>query len=106
MLYRFQSKEAPDVLMLSDLTERLFNIIEKPLEKQGVFLLEQLPDAISKLEAAIAIDAQVRQKSIESLSEDEQAALKKNDRLGQRAHPFLELLKKALATQKIVIWGV
>jgi hypothetical protein len=52
MLYKFQCKKAADVLMLQDLAQRIFEILDKPLEAKGVFLVEQLPQAIARLEAA------------------------------------------------------
>ena len=47
MLYKFQCKKAADVLMLQDLAQRIFEILDKPLEAKGVFLVEQLPQAIA-----------------------------------------------------------
>ena len=63
MLYKFQCKKSADVLMLEDLTSKIFAIIDRPLEPRGIFLLEQLPVAISKLEAAVAEDVE-RKKNV------------------------------------------
>ncbi len=103
MLFRFQSKESPDVIMLSDLTEKIFKIVGKPFEPKGIFLVEQLQDAIEKLEVAIESDAQ-RTKQTQKLQEEIYSA-NEADRLGQRAYPFLELLKKARDTQNEITWG-
>lgn len=107
MLYKFQCKNSADVLMLSDLTQLIFNAIERPLENKGVFLVEQLEPAIKKLEAAIARDLELR-KTLESedLKNDSENNPLKTDRLGQRAFPFIQLLKAALAHEEMVIWGV
>jgi Domain of unknown function (DUF1840) len=105
MLYKFQSKKSADVLMLGDLTQRIFDIIEKPLEPRGAFLVEQLFIAIEKLEAAIAKDEALRK--AEATEEDKPSDRKlKADRLGQRAFPFISLLKDALANEELVVWGV
>ena len=104
MLYRFQCKKAPDVLMLEDLTRRIFEAIDKPLEKKGVFLIEQLPEAITSLEKAIAHDEALRKAAADDPEKVETAI--KSDRLGQRAFPFLQLLKEALKEKEMIIWGV
>jgi hypothetical protein len=108
MLYKFQCKKAADVLMLEDLTSKIFAIIERPLEPRGIFLLEQLPIAIAKLEAAIAEDME-RKKNVSentpSESSEESAHSINHDRLGQRAYPFINLLKEALLKEEMVSWG-
>lgn len=108
MLYKFQCKKAADVLMLEDLTSKIFAIIGRPLEPRGIFLLEQLPIAIAKLEAAIAEDME-RKKNISentpSESSEESALSINHDRLGQRAYPFINLLKEALLKEEMVSWG-
>lgn len=100
MLYRFHSKNSADCLMLKDLTVRLFAIINRPLEDKGIFLVEQLPDLIKSLEKAIDEDSELRKKA----SGDE-ALAKLPDRLGQRAQPFLNLLKSSLKHEDPVVWG-
>jgi hypothetical protein len=108
MLYKFQCKKSADVLMLEDLTSRIFEILDRPLEARGVFLIEQLPIAIEKLEAAVAEDEKQRKEMLEDESDkkSDSSTKVKRDRLGQRAFPFIQLLKAALANQEMVIWGV
>jgi hypothetical protein len=108
MLYKFQCKKAADVLMLEDLTSKIFTIIGRPLEPRGIFLLEQLPIAIAKLEAAIAEDIERKKNGSEnttSESSEESAHSINHDRLGQRAYPFINLLKEALLKEEMVSWG-
>ena len=108
MLYKFQCKKSADVLMLEDLTSRIFEVIDRPLEAKGVFLVEQLPVAIQRLEAAIAEDEKLRKEMLEEKSDNQEGSPPKvkHDRLGQRAFPFIKLLKEALANNEMVIWGV
>lgn len=109
MLYKFQCKKSADVLMLEDLTSKIFAIIGRPLEPRGVFLLEQLPIAISKLEAAVAEDIERKKNATEnspSKSSEESGHNINHDRLGQRAYPFISLLKEALLNEEMVSWGV
>ena len=83
--------------MLEDLTQQIFKVINRELSKEGILLVEQLPSLINKLEDSIAQDAKERQ----ALGDDRL----KSDRLGQRAFPFLELLKSSLKKEEVIVWG-
>jgi len=105
MIYQFRSKAGPDVIMLADLSQRIFDILGRPLEPRGILTVEQLPPLITALETAILKDLEDRAKSnqTEPGSTDKP---KLADRLWQRAYPFLELLKQAKASDEPVLWGV
>jgi hypothetical protein len=105
MIYQFRSKAGPDVIMLADLTQRIFDILARPLEPRGILTIEQLPTLITALETAILKDLEVRAKS-NNAEEANTEKPKLADRLGQRAYPFLELLKQAKAKDEPVMWGV
>ena len=105
MIYQFRSKAGPDVIMLADLTQRIFDILARPLEPRGILTLEQLPTLITALETAILKDLEVRAKS-NGAEEANTEKPKLADRLGQRAYPFLELLKQAKSKDESVMWGV
>ena len=87
--------------MLADLSQRIFDILGRPLEPRGIFTVEQLPGLINTLETAIL-------KDLEERSEAENTGTKPKlaDRLGQRAYPFLELMKQGNAKGEPVMWGV
>jgi hypothetical protein len=105
MIYQFRSKAGPDVIMLADLTQRIFNILDRPLEPRGILTMEQLPPLITALETAILRDLEERSKS--NITEQENTEKPRlTDRLGQRAYPFLELMKQAKAKDEPVMWGV
>jgi len=99
MIHQFQTKNAAPVIMLDDLTHRIFNAIGRPFENQGIFLPEQIPGYIERLQTAIDTE-----QNLESSDEDDQSA--NPDPLGRRAYPFLELLRQALKNQEPVVWGV
>jgi len=105
MIYQFHSKAGPDVIMLSDLSQRIFDILEHPLEKRGILVAERLPEFISRLESAIAADA-ASKSSMPDKPADSDQERPTADRLGQRAFPFLELMKQACAANEPVVWGV
>ena len=91
--------------MLSDLSERIFDILEHPLEKRGILVAERLPAFIARLEAAIAADVASKSSTPDNRADSDQEK-PPVDRLGQRAFPFLELLKLACAANEPVVWGV
>ena len=103
MIYQFRSKAGPDVIMLADLSKRIFDILARPLEPRGILTVEQLPNLITTLETAILRDLAERSKTE---AEDGAEKPKLADRLGQRAYPFLELMKQAKAKDEPVMWGV
>jgi Domain of unknown function (DUF1840) len=105
MIYQFRSKAGPDVIMLADLTKRIFDILGRPLESRGILTVEQLPDLITALETAILKDLEERAKANEG-NENSVDKPKLADRLGQRAYPFLELMKQSKAKDEPVMWGV
>jgi hypothetical protein len=67
--------------------------------------VEQLPALIIALETAILKDLEERSKNNEVGQENVEKP-KLADRLGQRAYPFLELMKQAKAKEEPVLWGV
>ena len=105
MIYQFRSKAGPDVIMLADLTQRIFEILGRPLEPRGILTVEQLPALIIALETAILKDLEERAKS-NTADQENTDKPKLADRLGQRAYPFLELMKQAKAKDEPVMWGV
>jgi hypothetical protein len=105
MIYQFRSKAGPDVIMLADLTKRIFDILGRPLEPRGILTQEQLPALITALETAILNDLEERKKASEN-KDSESEKPKLADRLGQRAYPFLELMKQARAKNEPVMWGI
>jgi hypothetical protein len=105
MIYQFRSKAGPDVIMLADLTKRIFDILACPLEPRGILTVEQLPKLIFVLESAILKDLEERAQTKESAQAGAEKS-KSTDRLGQRAHPFLELMRQAKAKDDPIMWGI
>lgn len=105
MIYQFHSKAGPDVIMLSDLSQRIFDILEHPLEQRGILVAERLPEFIDRLVLAISADVTSRNIDRDTPTDSDQEK-PTTDRLGQRAFPFLELMKQACAANKPIVWGV
>lgn len=110
MIVIFQSQAAGDVIMFGDVAYRLMEIMGKEPAAQGIVTVEQLPETIARLRAAIARDKESRA----SLSEDdlprtEQApdgSKRAYVSLTQRAVPLVELLEWSLKKNTPVVWGV
>jgi hypothetical protein len=105
MIYQFRSKAGPDVIMLADLTKRIFDILGRPLEPRGILTVEHLPTLITTLEIAILKDLEERSK-VQEGGKDSSEKVSLADRLGQRAYPFLELMKQAHAKHEPIMWGI
>ena len=97
--------------MLSDLSERIFTILGKPLAQRGILTAVELPNLILLLEGAIIQDQQQRQSRSKSPAESLDASSSerpgpKGDPLGRRAFPFLELMKQAAAAKEPIVWDI
>ena len=117
MLYTFRSAASADVLMLGDPAKKLLAILGKdPDDTQGIVTVEQLPDAIARLHAAIEEDRArqaEREREREFAAADDEAAEREVARSGmaapvglaQRGWPLLDMLEAALTEEVPVIWG-
>jgi hypothetical protein len=106
----FQSAAAGDVIMFADVAKRLMETMGKVPEGKGILTVEQLPEAIVRLKAAITEDKARRAgMQDEDLPQNEPTAdggKRAFVSLAQRATPLLELLEWALKKKKPVVWGV
>ena len=57
MIYQFRSKAGPDVIMLADLTKRIFDILGRPLEPRGILTEAQLPALVAVRQARLQTTA-------------------------------------------------
>ena len=97
MIYKFKSKATGDLIMTQPVAERVLSLIGKPTTPQGIIEVDQMPAAMSALEAAVAIEAPAG-------ADD---ASPKGDRvsLRQRVWPMVEMMKRALAAKQPITWG-
>lgn len=108
MLIVFKSQASGDVMMFQKNARELLRIIGKDIEAaMGVITVEQLPQAIARLKAAIEEDRRALAERDSSEPEVVDATTGQPVvHLAQRAHPLLELLQYALEDEKPVTWGV
>lgn len=107
MLITFKSHAAQDLIMMKDLAVTLLGIIGKRLGERGVITVDELPHAIHKLEAAVSdarrihpADAAVQTQPAPEEEEEEPL------HLGQRAYPFLDMLRASQREGAHILWGV
>jgi len=109
MLVTFSSNVDADVLMMGDHAKLVLRAAGKDVSsgiaERGVFTVEQLGDAIKKLEKAIATDRpedELRQHEDDDDDDDD----KGSDVviLEQRAYPLLSMMRKALAAKENIMW--
>ena len=113
MIVTFQSPASGDVIMFGDVAKRMMKLMGKDVTDKGIVTVEQLPDAIARLKAAIEEDKRQRAgKRDEDLpqTEPDRSGGAQSSRpfvtLTQRAVPLLELLEWSLKKNKPVVWGV
>jgi hypothetical protein len=108
MLVTFKCHAAPDVMMLENLAQYLVGIVGKRLGERGVIMHDELPAAITKLEAAIFTDKKERAEHDGHFHEGEDGHESHEIPIGlaQRAYPFLDMLRAAQKENADIVWGV
>jgi hypothetical protein len=111
MLVTFKSGAGADVLMFGEIATQLLKVLGKDAdEPRGIVTVEQLPEAIDRLKAAIAGEkARATPPTIadeEAGREAGQTGMAAPVNLAQRAWPLLDLLERARAGKTPVVWGV
>jgi hypothetical protein len=110
VIVTFQSPASGDVIMFGDVAHRMMELMGKDPEAKGIVTVEQLPEAIARIKAAMEQDKAARAgKQDEDLPQFEigEGGVKRPYvALAQRAAPLLELLEWSLKKQKPVVWGV
>ena len=106
MLIIFKSKASGDVIMFGDIGKQLLGVMGKRPEPQGIITPEQLPDAISRLQDAIARSkAPPAVKDAPDTEENAAGSERASISLAVRAIPLLELLQRSHKAKAPVIWG-
>ena len=107
MLYRFKSQASADVVMLETNARQLLDIIGKTAGSAGVITVDQMPGAISALEAAVALEAHSARHNHDAHAAEDHDAEAEAQHVGlhQRATPLLHMLKESLGEQKDIVWG-
>ena len=106
MLVTFSSKVDADVLMMGEHAKLVLKAAGKDVSggipERGVFTVEQIDDAIKRLERAIADDRPEDELHHEHDEDDHQDA--DVVILEQRAYPLLAMMRKALQAKEPIMW--
>jgi cyclopropane-fatty-acyl-phospholipid synthase len=114
MLYKFKSKATGDLIMLEPQGKYILKLIGKEPGAQGIILPSEMMTAIDALNAAVAQEELAHQAAKEAAQSGnvlETGAAPAADgsrtiSLKQRVVPFIDMLRRAHAEDKEVVWGV
>jgi hypothetical protein len=113
MLYKFKSKATGDLIMLEPQGRQILKLIGKEAGPQGIILpAEMLPaitalqEAVVREEAAIQAAREAAQTADDTEAKQAVADSQKGISLKQRVVPFIDMLRRAHAEDKDVVWGV
>ncbi|CAG9180750.1 DUF1840 domain-containing protein [Cupriavidus pinatubonensis] len=105
MLVTIHSTAAPEVAVLRDLAQYLLGLLGKRIGERGVIAAEELPEAISRLEAAISEDKALHAAS-GGVAENSADRNTWPSSLAQRAYPLLDMMRVAQREHADILWGV
>jgi len=123
MLYKFKSKATGDFIMLEPQGRQILKIIGKEPGAQGIIEPKDMMAAIDALQQAVVREEEARleaereahkeiQRAAEGLAADPAKSGKHtgSDKgaisLKQRVVPFIDMLRRAHAEDKDIVWGV
>ncbi len=115
MLFKFKSKACPDLIMLELDGRRILKAMIGDDPVKGIVPVAKLPQALARLEVAVAQDEALRKARAEKAAaraagqdvpqDDEEPALPAI-RLAQRATPMLQMIRRCMAEEADLVWGV
>jgi hypothetical protein len=107
MIYKFKSKAAGDVIMMGPSGDHVLRIIGKQPAPKGIIDPASMPAAIAAIEGAIADEENARkQAEADAAAEGKTLPPHEGVSLRQRAWPLVEMMKRAHADGKEIVWGV
>ena len=115
MLFKFKSKACADLIMLEADGRRLLKAMIGDDPVKGIVQVAELPQVLARLEAAVAQDEVLRKAQAEKAAarqygdearQDEQDAALPAIRLAQRAAPMLQMIRRCMAEDADLVWGV
>ena len=113
MLYKFKSKATGDLIMLEPQGKQILKLIGKEAGAKGIILPSEMMAAIDALHAAVEQEALAIQAAKDAAASAEAQAEAspvadgpRTISLKQRVVPFIDMLRRAHAEDKEVVWGV
>ena len=107
MIYKFKSKAAGDVIMMGPAGDDVLRIIGKSPAPQGIIEVAAMSGAIGAIEQAITADEAARaQAEKEAAAEGTRLAPRDGVTLRQRAWPLVDMMKRSIAENADIVWGI
>ena len=109
MLFKFKSKACADLIMLEADGRRILRAMTGDAPVQGIVPWAEMPQALARLEAAVAEDEAQREARRQEAAERGQEAGHEDPqavRLAQRAAPMAQMLRRSMAEEADLVWGV
>jgi Domain of unknown function (DUF1840) len=107
MIITFQSRAAGDIVMFGEIAQQMMRFMGKDVANKGIITLEQLPEAIARLRAAVAADKAQRGGAARPAAEQTGDGMELEPiSLAQRAVPLIEMLELSLKKNQPVVWGI
>ena len=112
MLFKFKSKAASDLIMLEPDARALLKLMLGDDPVKGIVLARDMPATLARLEAAMALESANStthhdSKGLSGAEADDDAdALENGVHFSQRAAPMVQMLKRCLAENADLVWGV
>ncbi len=107
MIYKFKSKAAGDLIMMGPTGDHVLRIIGKEPAPKGIIEPAAMPAAMAAIERAVTEEEAARAKAErEAEAEGRTLGPREAVSLRQRAWPMVEMMKRAHAAGKEIVWGV
>ena len=100
----FKSKHSPDILMLENVARELIRMMGHSGTLPGSWAPEDLPEALAKLESALAGGAAKPLDADRRRGEDEDGERGQGISAAHRALPLIEMLRRAQRDGDYVTW--
>lgn len=114
MLFKFKSRACADLIMLEADARRILQAMTGDDAAQGIVRVADMPAALARLETAVAQDEALHKASAQAAAREGRHATDKDPeqaelpaiRLAQRAAPMLQMLRRCMAEEADLLWGV
>lgn len=114
MLFKFKSKASADLIMLEADGRRILRAMTGDDPVKGIVQAADLAQALARLEAAVKEEEAMRKAHAEMAAaraagepvEEEGEVALPAVRLAQRAQPMQQMLRRCLAEEADLVWGV
>jgi hypothetical protein len=106
MAFKFKSQATSDLLMLSAHAQALLQHIGKSAEGSGILTPQEMPAALATLKALPGDEPPADAQSKPDEPEQEAGPSDGAVSLRQRAWPLVQMIERAHAADKPIVWGV